>query len=117
MLPLRTELSDYSRACERLIAAAASADDTAFTQDETDWIAYYVAEMTNLVDQLVRKLKAQVLRDRETLQAFAVASEALFLTDTLSKGERDSIRHSVSYVTRKILVEKDGPAGDPSIEG
>ena len=108
MIPLRKEITDYSRSCEHLIAAALSRDAVPFTQDEIEWITYYAGEMTNLVDQLVRKSKTQVPHDRQTLQTFAIASEALFLTEDLSNGERDSIRQSVSDVTTKILDEQEG---------
>ncbi|WHZ25335.1 MAG: hypothetical protein OJF51_000130 [Nitrospira sp.] len=110
MLRLRREISDYSRSCEHLISAAAASDAVPFTQDEIDWIEYYATEMTNLVDQLVRKSKTQVYHDRQTIQAFAIASEALFLTDSLSNGERDSIRQSVSDITTQILDENKDPA-------
>ena len=63
--------------------------------------------MTTLVDQLVRKSKTQVPHDRQTLQEFAVTSEALFLTKGLSDGEKDSIRDSVSDVTTQILDEQE----------
>jgi hypothetical protein len=78
-----------------------------FTQDEIDWITYYTTEMTTLVDQLVRKSKTQVPHDRQSLQQFAIASEALFLTKGLSEGEKDSIRDSVSDVTTQILDEQE----------
>ncbi|MDK2743404.1 MAG: hypothetical protein NDI90_10855 [Nitrospira sp. BO4] len=107
MLPLRKQINDYSRSCEHLIAAAAETDAIPFSQDEIDWIVYYTTEMTSLVDQLVRKSKTQVQHDRQTIQEFAVASEALFLTKGLSEGERDSIRHSVSDVTTNILDEQE----------
>ena len=107
MLPLRKEIDDYSRSCEHLIAAALARDAVPFTQDEIEWIAYYTTEMTTLVDQLVRKSKTQVQHDRQTIQEFAVASEALFLTEGLSKGEIDSIRQSVSDVTTNILEEQE----------
>jgi len=110
MLRLRREISDYSRSCEHLISAAASPDAIPFTQDEIDWITYYATEMTNLVDQLVRKAKTQVHHDRQSIQDFAIASEALFLTDSLSDGERDSIRQSISDVTMNILAEQEDPA-------
>ena len=45
MLPLRNEIDDFSRACERLIIAAGSKDATPFTPDEIQWIAYYAKEM------------------------------------------------------------------------
>jgi hypothetical protein len=110
MIPLRKEIKDYSGACEHLIYAAASPDTIPLTQDEIDWISYYAAEMTNLVDQLVRTNKTQVLHDRQSIQEFAVASEALFLTDDLSQRERDSIRQSVSNVTTQVLDEQKDPA-------
>ncbi|UVT20095.1 MAG: hypothetical protein H8K03_20340 [Nitrospira sp.] len=110
MIPLRKEVKDYSRTCEHLIAASVLIDSTPFTQDEIDWIAYYATEMTNLADQLVRGSKTQILHDRDTLQAFAIASEALFLTDGLSEGEKDSIRQSISGVTTQILDEQEYPA-------
>ena len=48
MLSLRKEIKDYASSCEYLIAAAASADATPFTEDEADWIAYYAADITRL---------------------------------------------------------------------
>lgn len=110
MIPLRKEIKDYSSACEHLIYAAASTDSIPLTQDEIDWISYYAAEMTNLVDQVLRISKTQVLHDRQTIQDFAIASEALFLTDGFSEGEKDSIRQSVSNVTTQILDEQKDPA-------
>ena len=107
MLPLRKEITGYSRSCEHLIAAALSRDAVPFTQDEIEWIAYYVGEMTNVVDQPARKSKTQVHHDRQTLQKFAVASEALFLTKGLSEGEKDSIRDSVSNITTQILDDNE----------
>lgn len=107
MIPLRKEITDYSRSCEHLIAAALSRDAVPFTQDEIEWIEYYTTEMTTLVDQLVRKYKTQVPHGRQTLQEFAVASEALFLTKGLSEGEKDSIRDSVSDVSTNILDEQE----------
>ncbi|MDK2743402.1 MAG: hypothetical protein H8K03_00860 [Nitrospira sp.] len=108
-IPLRKEIRDYSSFCEHLIAAAVSPDSIPFTQDEIDWISYYTAEMTNVVDQLVRKSKTQGLHHRQTIRDFAIASEALFLTDGLSEGEKDSIRQSLSDVTKKILDEQEDP--------
>ncbi len=110
MIPLRKEINDYSRSCEHLIAAAVATDAVPFTQDEIDWITYYTTEVTTLVDQLVRKSRTQVHHDRQTLQEFAIASEALFLTKNLSEGEKDSIRDSVSDVSTNILDEKKDPA-------
>lgn len=67
-----------------------------------------------MVDQLVRKFKTQIHHDRQTLQDFAVASEALLLEKGLSEGEKDDIRHSVSDVTTEILDdEKNDPALEP----
>jgi hypothetical protein len=113
MLPLRQEITDYSRSCEHLIFAASSPDAVPFTQDEIDWITYYTAEMTKLVDLLARTSKSQVLHDRETLQEFAAASEALFLTDGLSEGERNRIRRSLSDVTTEIVHKLKDPASEP----
>jgi hypothetical protein len=106
MLPRRKEISDYSRSCEHLIAAAASPDAVPFTPDEIDWITYYATAINNPIDSLVRKSKTQVHHDRQTLQEFAVTSEALFLTKGLSEGENDSLRDSVSDVPTNILDEK-----------
>ncbi|MGC4096270.1 MAG: hypothetical protein QM706_04075 [Nitrospira sp.] len=108
MIPLRKAITDYSRSCEHLISAAAEKEAIPFTQDEIDWITYYTTEMTTLVDQLVQKFKPQIHHDRETMQAFAVASEALFLTERLTGGEKDSIRDSISDVTTQILNEHEG---------
>lgn len=110
MVSLRKEITDYSRSCEHLISAAVGPAAVPFTQDEIDWITYYTEEMTNLVDQLVRKSKTQVNHDRQALHAFSIASEALFLTNDLEDRERDSIRQSVSDVTTKILHDKKDSA-------
>ena len=110
MIPPRKEITDYSSACEHLIFAAASPDSIPLTQDEIDWISYYTAEMTNVIEQLVRESKTQVLHHRQSIQDFAIASEALFLTDGFSEGEKDSIRQSVSDVTTQVLDEQKDPA-------
>ena len=107
MLSLRKEITDYSRSCEHLISAAASTDAVPFTQDEIDWITYYAAEMTKLVDQVVRNSKPQVPHGRQTMQAYAVASEALLLKNGFSEGEENSIRQSISDVTTEILDKKE----------
>jgi hypothetical protein len=112
MISLRKEVKDYSRTCEHLISAAASPDSIPLTQDEMDWISYYTAEMTNVIDQLVHKSKTQRLHHRQTIRDFAIASEALFLMDGLSEGEKDSIRQSVSDVTTQVLDEQKDPALD-----
>lgn len=110
MLSLRKEIKDYASSCEYLIAAAASADAIPFTEDETDWIAYYAAEMTNLADQLLRNSRPQIQHKRQTIREYAAACEALLLMDGLSEEERNSIRRSVSDITTKILVDKADPA-------
>ena len=112
MIPSRKEIKDYSSSCEHLLYAAASPHSIPFTQDEIEWIAYYTAEMTYLVDKLVRISRRQILHDRETLQEFAVASEALFLTDGLTDDEKESIRHSLSDVRTQVLDEQKDPALD-----
>ena len=108
MLPLRREIDDYSRACERLIIAAASKDATAFTSDEIEWIAYYAKEMTSLVDRLVQAPRPQGKHDRQTMRDYARTSEALLVTKNLSDEERGSIRDSVADVTEKILDADQG---------
>jgi hypothetical protein len=110
MLSLRKEIKDYSSSCEHLISAAASADAIPFTQDESDWIKYYAAEMMNLADQLLRNSKPQVRHKRQTIREYAAACEALLLMDGFSEEERDSIRQSVLAITTKILVEKEESA-------
>lgn len=112
MIPRRKEIKDYSTSCEHLLYAAASPDSIPFTRDEIEWIAYYTAEMTNVVDKLVRISRTQVLHDRKMLQEFAVASEALFLIDGLTDGEKESIRHSVSDVRTRVLDQQKDPALD-----
>ena len=112
MLSLRKEIKNYSSSCEHLIAEAASADAVPFTLDEIEVIKYYVSEMTGLVDQLVRKSQSQVPHDRQSIQSFAVASEAVFLMDGFSKGGKDSIRHSVSDIRAEILDGKEHPASE-----
>lgn len=110
MLPLRREINDYSRSCEHLIAAAAVIDALPFTQDEIQWITYYGDEMTSLVNRLVRIAKTQIPHERQTIQAFAVACEALLLIEDLTADEKDSIRQSVLDITTKILDDRKGPA-------
>ena len=85
MLPLRREIDDYSRACERLIVAAGS-----------------------LVDRLVQAPRPQGKHDRQTMRDYAQTSEALLRMKNLSNGERDSIRDSVADVTEKILDADQG---------
>ena len=109
MIPLRKEIKDYSNSCEHLISAALSFDAIPFSEEEIDWIAYYAAEMANLVNQLAHKPKTQVVHDRLSLQEFAIASEALFLTDSFSDCEKDSIRQSIADVTTKILDGQEHP--------
>ena len=108
MLPLRKELDDFSRACERLISAAAVAKAIPFTPDEIEWIAYYANEMTSLADRLVQDPKPQEKHDRETLRDYARASEALLIMKNLSNGERDSIRDSVTDINENILDADQG---------
>jgi regulator of sirC expression with transglutaminase-like and TPR domain len=110
MVPLRKEITDYSRACEHLIYAAVSADATPFTSDETEMIAYYACEMTNLADQLVRNSRPQIKHKRQTIQAFAAACETLLQMDGFSEEERNSIRHSAQAITTKFLAEQGDPA-------
>ena len=106
MLHLRKEIDDYSRACERLIVAAASNGAVPFTRDEIQWIAYYAKEMTSLVDKLLPDHKPQVKHERQTLQDYAQTSEALLVMKNLSNDERQSIRGSVSDVNENILDRK-----------
>ena len=110
MLSLRKEIKDYSSSCEHLIAAAASTDAIPFTEDETDWIAYYASEMANLADHLLHTSRPQIQHKRQVLREYAAACEALLLMDGLSEEEKDSIRRSVSEITTKLLVEKEDPA-------
>ena len=98
MLPLRKEIDDYSRACERLIVAAASKDATPFTPDEIQWIGYYAKEMTSLADRLAQDLKPQGKHERQTMRDYARTSEALMEVQNLSNKERKSIRDSVAVL-------------------
>ena len=107
MLPLRKEIDDYSRACERLIVAAASKDAIPFTRDEIQLIAYYAKEMTSLADQLLPDPKLQRKQERQTVRDYAETSEALLGAKNLSTDERQSIRDSVADVNEKIL-DTDG---------
>jgi len=108
VLPLRNEIDDFSRACERLIIAAATKDAIPFTADEVQWIAYYAKEMTSLADRLGQNLKPQGKHERQTMRDYAQTSEALLRMKNLSNGERDSIRDSVADVTEKILDADQG---------
>ena len=98
MLPLRNEIDDFSRACERLIIAAATKDAIPFTPDEIQWIAYYAKEMTSLADRLVQDLKPQGKHERQTMRDYARTSEALMEVQNLSNKERKSIRDSVAVL-------------------
>lgn len=108
MLPLRKEIDDYARACERLIVAAASNGEIPFTRDEIQWIAYYAKEMTSLVDKLTPDHKPQVTHERQTLEDYAQTSEALLVMKNLSNDERQSIKDSVADVNEKILDTDEG---------
>ena len=108
MLPLRNEIDDFSRACERLIIAAASKDAKPFTPDEIQWIAYYAKEMTSLADRLAQDLKPQGKHERQTIRDYARTSEALLVTKNLSDEERENIRDSVADVKREILDADQG---------
>ena len=103
MLPLRKEIDAYSRACERLIVAAASNGAVPFTPDEMQLIAYYANEMTSLVDKLLPDPKPQSKQERQTVRDYAQTSEALLVMKNLSNDERESIRDSVADVNEKIL--------------
>ena len=102
-LPLRKEIDDYSRSCERLIVAAASQDGKPFTGEEIQWIAYYAKEMTSLVDRLLPDHKPQEKHERQAMRDYARTSEALLVMKNLSDEERESIRDSVADVTTKLL--------------
>jgi hypothetical protein len=108
VLPLRNEIDNFSRACERLIIAATSKDAIPFTPDEIQWIAYYAKEMTSLADRLVQDLKPQGKHERQTMRDYARTSEALLQTKNLSDDERESIRDSVADVRREILEADQG---------
>ena len=110
MVTLRREIDNYSRSCEFLISAVATANTVPFTLDEIEWIRYYTVEMTNLVDQLLSKSRPQARHRRETIRLYAIACEALMLMEGLSDEEKVSIRQSVSDIRTKILAEKDNPA-------
>jgi hypothetical protein len=108
VLPLRKEIDDYSRACERLIIAAASKDAIPFTREEIQWIAYYAKEMTSLVDRLLPDPRPQGEHERQTLRDYAQTSEAVLRVKNLSNGERQSIRNSVADVNENILDTNQG---------
>lgn len=113
MLALRKEIDDYSRSCERLIAAALLADSIPFTADEIEWITYYGNEMTSLANQLLRSARPAFEHKRQTIRELAAACEALLVLDGFSEDERDSIRRSVSDITTKILTAKEEPIEEP----
>lgn len=101
MASLRREISDYTRACERLMT-----DTAPFAQEELEWIEYYAAEMVNVADQRMRTPRPTVSHERRTLGEYAVTSRALLLADGLSEREKDLIRLLASEVTREILGKK-----------
>lgn len=101
MASLRREISDYARACERLMTDAAP-----FTQEELEWIEYYATDMVNVADQRMRTSRPTVSHERQTLGEYAVTSRALLLADGLSEREKDLIRLLSSEVMREILGEK-----------
>jgi hypothetical protein len=111
MVPLRKEIEDFSRSCERLIIAATSLDETPFTSEEIAWVNYYVKEMANLVDQLSRNTKPQVQHERQSMQDYADANEAVLALKNLSNGERQSIQESVKDIRNNIL---NGPESSES---
>jgi phage portal protein BeeE len=98
---------DYSRSCEHLIFSASSPDAVPFTQDESDWITYYTAEMIKLVERLARTSKPQIPHDRESMQNSAAASEALFLTDGLRKA-RETAFADWSRMSPRRFCQKNG---------
>ncbi|MGC4096167.1 MAG: hypothetical protein QM706_03540 [Nitrospira sp.] len=103
MFSLRREISDYARACEHLIIAAKAPDAVPFAHEELEWISYYATEMANLAEQRVRIRRPHAIHKRQTLAEYAVTSQALFLADGFSEGERERIRQLVSEVMREIL--------------
>ena len=103
MQHLRQELSDLSRSCERLISAAGLEDATAFTSVEIDCIAYYVRELTSLVNRLAPDHELQDAQERQTMKDYAEASEAVMHLKNLSEDERQSVRDSVADVQTNIL--------------
>ena len=108
MLPLRKELDDFSRACERLISAGALANAIPFTPEEIEWIAYYANELTSLADRLVLDPKPQEKHSRETMRDYARASEALLVMKNLTNDERESIKDSVADINENILDADQG---------
>lgn len=104
MIPLRPELTDLSRSCERLISAAGRPENaTAFSSVEIDCIAYYVRELTSLVNRLAPDREPQEAQERQTMQDYAQASEAVMHLNNLSEEERQSVRNSVADVQTNIL--------------
>jgi len=109
-LPLRKEIDDYSRSCERLIVAAASQDGHPFTDEEIQWVAYYAKEMTSLVDRLMPDRKPEEKHERLAMQDYSQTSEAVLKMKNFSDEERNSIRDSVADVRKNIL---DGRQPEP----
>ncbi|GKS56614.1 hypothetical protein YTPLAS18_01410 [Nitrospira sp.] len=103
MLPLRQELKDLSRSCERLISAAGLQNATAFSSVEIDCIAYYVRELTSLVNRLAPDRHPQEAQKRQTMKEYASASEAVMHLKDLSEDERQSVLNSVADVQTNIL--------------
>ena len=104
MVPLRKEIDDYSRSCERLLVEAASLKEAPFTAEEIEWIAYYAREMTNLANQLSRRPKPHSLHERQSMQDYADANEAVLALKNISKDEHQSIKESVDDITNNILT-------------
>ena len=113
-LQLRKEIDDYSRSCERLIVATGSPNFTPFTAEEVEWIAYYAREMTNLAKRLPRGPKPQSQHERQSMQDYANASEAVLRLNNFSHEERESIKESVDDLSDNILDRPDGSSDDTS---
>ena len=62
----------------------------------------------SLADRLAQDLKPQGKHERQTMRDYARTSEALLVTKDLSDVERESIRDSVTDVTREILEADQG---------
>jgi hypothetical protein len=96
--------------------AAASSNEKPFTSEEIQWIAYYAKEMSSLVDRLSLHLKPQSQHQRQSMQDYADASEAVLALKNLSNGERQSVKDSVKDVRSSILDHNEASPDSASKE-
>ena len=51
ILPIRNDLHELFRHCERLLASAQAPDHAPFSSDELQMVSYYVKEVAKLADK------------------------------------------------------------------